>query len=121
MRGSLLLLFGAAAIYLVVALGIGLWISTLVETQQQAMFVTFFIDEHLPADERPVHADRQHGAVGAGRVAAQPGAALRDDLARDSDQGRRAWPRSRGRCVMLAAFGVVTLTLAIRQYSKRVA
>ena len=25
------------------ALGIGLWISTLVETQQQAMFVTFFI------------------------------------------------------------------------------
>ena len=26
-----------------VALAIGLWISTLVETQQQAMFVTFFI------------------------------------------------------------------------------
>ena len=43
MQGSLLLLFGAAAIYLVVALAIGLWISTLVETQQQAMFVTFFI------------------------------------------------------------------------------
>src|SRR5262245_61959503 len=42
-RGSLLLLFGSAAIYLVVALAIGLWISTLVETQQQAMFVTFFI------------------------------------------------------------------------------
>ena len=30
----------SAAVYLVVALGIGLWISTLVETQQQAMFVT---------------------------------------------------------------------------------
>ena len=30
-------------VYLVVALGIGLWISTLVETQQQAMFVSFFI------------------------------------------------------------------------------
>jgi ABC-2 type transport system permease protein len=43
MRGSLLLLFGAAAVYLVAALGVGLWISTLVETQQQAMFVTFFI------------------------------------------------------------------------------
>jgi len=43
MRGSLVLLFGAAAVYLVAALGIGLWISTLVETQQQAMFVTFFI------------------------------------------------------------------------------
>jgi ABC-2 type transport system permease protein len=43
MRGSLLLLFGAAAVYLIVTLGIGLFISTLVETQQQAMFVAFFI------------------------------------------------------------------------------
>jgi ABC-2 type transport system permease protein len=42
-RGSLLLLYGVAGVYLTVALGIGLWISTLVETQQQAMFVTFFI------------------------------------------------------------------------------
>jgi ABC-2 type transport system permease protein len=42
-RGSVPLLFGAAIVYLAVALGIGLWISTLVETQQQAMFVTFFI------------------------------------------------------------------------------
>ena len=43
MRGSLILLFGAAAAYLVVTLGIGLLISTRVDTQQQAMFVTFFI------------------------------------------------------------------------------
>src|SRR5215475_1163148 len=43
MRGSVLLLFGVAGVYLVVALGIGLWISALVDTQQQAMFVTFFI------------------------------------------------------------------------------
>jgi ABC-2 type transport system permease protein len=43
MRGSLPLLFAAAGIYLVVALAIGLWVSTIVETQQQAMFVTFFI------------------------------------------------------------------------------
>jgi len=42
-HGSLLLLFGVAGVYLVVALGIGLWISALVDTQQQAMFVTFFI------------------------------------------------------------------------------
>src|SRR5213078_3929464 len=40
---SVALLFAAAGVYLVVALGIGLWISTIVETQQQAMFVTFFI------------------------------------------------------------------------------
>ena len=43
MRGSLLLLFGAAGMYMVVALGVGLWISTVVETQQQAMFLTFFV------------------------------------------------------------------------------
>ncbi len=43
MRGSLLLLFGATGVYLVVTLGIGLLISSRVETQQQAMFVTFFI------------------------------------------------------------------------------
>ena len=43
MRGSLLLVLGAAALYLVGALGVGLWISTLVQTQQQAMFVTFFV------------------------------------------------------------------------------
>jgi ABC-2 type transport system permease protein len=43
MLGSIALVFGAAAIYLVAALGVGLWISTLAETQQQAMFVAFFV------------------------------------------------------------------------------
>lgn len=43
LRGSLLLVFAAAAVYLVGALGVGLWISTLVDTQQQAMFVAFFV------------------------------------------------------------------------------
>ncbi|HEX8254652.1 MAG TPA: ABC transporter permease [Thermoanaerobaculia bacterium] len=42
-RGSVPLLFAAAALYLIVALAIGLLVSTTVETQQQAMFVTFFI------------------------------------------------------------------------------
>ena len=43
MVGSLPLLYAVAAVYLLVALGIGLFISSLVDTQQQAMFVTFFI------------------------------------------------------------------------------
>ena len=43
MRGSIPLVFAVAGVYLVAALGLGLWISTLVSTQQQAMFVTFFI------------------------------------------------------------------------------
>lgn len=43
-RGSVGLLFAAAAVYLVVALAIGLWVSTIVATQQQAMFVSFAIN-----------------------------------------------------------------------------
>ena len=43
MRGSIPMLYGVAAVYLAVAVSIGLWISAMVETQQQAMFVTFFI------------------------------------------------------------------------------
>jgi ABC-2 type transport system permease protein len=43
MRGSLVVLYFGAMLYLVAALGIGLFISTIVETQQQAMFVTFFV------------------------------------------------------------------------------
>ena len=43
MRGSIPLVFFAACIYLIVALGIGLWISTAVDTQQQAMFISFFL------------------------------------------------------------------------------
>jgi ABC-2 type transport system permease protein len=43
MRGSILLVFATASIYLLAALGIGLLVSTLVSTQQQAIFLTFFI------------------------------------------------------------------------------
>ena len=41
--GSITLVFFAACIYLFVALGIGLWVSTTVDTQQQAMFISFFL------------------------------------------------------------------------------
>ena len=43
MRGSVLLVFGTASVYLLAALGVGLLVSTMVSTQQQAMFVTFFL------------------------------------------------------------------------------
>lgn len=43
MRGSLAIVFAVAAVYLVAALALGLLISTVAETQQQAMFVTFFV------------------------------------------------------------------------------
>ena len=41
-NGSLPLLFGYAAIYMLVVLGMGLWISTFADTQQQAMFLAWF-------------------------------------------------------------------------------
>lgn len=40
--GSLWLLFGFAGLYIWVALGVGLFISTITRTQQQAMFVSWF-------------------------------------------------------------------------------
>ncbi len=40
--GSLPLLFGFAGVYLISVLGMGLFISTVTETQQQVMFISFF-------------------------------------------------------------------------------
>jgi len=117
-RGSLLLLFGAATIYLVVALAIGLWISTMVETQQQAMFVTFFvmniyllmsglftpIDSMAPWVQVVSQANPVRHFVTISRAVLVKGAGI-TDVARP--------------LLILAAFAVVTLTLAVRQYSKR--
>lgn len=44
LEGSLLVVGVSAVAYLFVALGIGLWISTVVETQQQAMFIAFAVN-----------------------------------------------------------------------------
>jgi ABC-2 type transport system permease protein len=117
-RGSLLLLFGAAAIYLVVALAIGLGIATLVETQQQAMFVTFFvmniyllmsglftpIDSMAPWVQVVSQANPVRHFVTISRAVLVKGAGL-TDVARP--------------LLILVAFAAVTLMLAVRQYSKR--
>jgi len=42
-RGSLVLLLGATGLYLMTTIGIGLIISTVSQTQQQAMMTTFFV------------------------------------------------------------------------------
>jgi len=119
-RGSLLLLFGAAGVYLVVALAIGLWISTIVETQQQAMFVTFFvmvvyllmsglftpIDSMAPWVQTVSLANPVRHFVTISRAILVKGAGLRD-VARP--------------LAALVGFAAVTLTLAVRQHSKRTA
>jgi ABC-2 type transport system permease protein len=118
MRGSLLLLFGSAAIYLVAALAIGLWISSVVETQQQAMFVTFFvmnvyllmsglftpIDSMAPWVQVVSQLNPVRHFVTISRAILMKGAGPAD-IARP--------------LLTLTVFGAVMLALAIRQYSKR--
>lgn len=43
MEGSLLLLFGLASLFLFTTLGLGIFVSTITQTQQQAMFVSWFL------------------------------------------------------------------------------
>ena len=120
MRGSVLLLFGSAALYLIVALAIGLWISTLVDTQQQAMFVTFFImnvyllmsglftpiDSMAPWVQVVSQLNPVRHFVTIARAILIKGAGLAEI----------AQP-----LLILVVYGAVMLTLAVRQYSKRTA
>ncbi len=119
-RGSLLLLFASAGIYLVVALAIGLWISTMVDTQQQAMFVTFFVlmiyllmgGLFTPIDSMPrwvqllseLNPIRHFAAI------------IRGILLKDARLAEIARPLG-----VLSLYAVAILTLAIRRYQKRTA
>lgn len=117
MRGSLVLVFGAAAVYLVAALGIGLWISTVAETQQQAMFLSFAINMvyllmsglFTPLRSMPAWAQWmaelspvKHFIV-----------IMRAVLVKGAGLEAVGEP-----LLVLALFGTVVLTLAVRQYSK---
>jgi ABC-2 type transport system permease protein len=107
-------------LYLVVALAIGLWISTLVETQQQAMFVTFFIlmvyqlmsGLFTPIDSMPAwvrafaEANPIRHFVEISRAVLMKGAGFREVK----------WS-----LLILAGYAIVVPVLAVRQYSKRVA
>ena len=119
-RGSLLLLFGAAAVYLVAALAIGLWISSVVETQQQAMFVTFFVmNVYLLMSGLFTPIDSMAPWV---RVASELNPVRHFVTISRAILIKGAGPSDIARPFLtLTAFGAVTLALAIRQYSKRVA
>lgn len=120
MRGSLALVFLGAMVYLLVALGIGLWISTIVETQQQAMFVTFAINMiyllmsglFTPILSMPRWAQwiAQLSPVKHFIVI------MRAVLVKGAGLGAVLLPLA-----VLALYAAIVLTLAVRQYSKRTA
>ena len=114
------LLFAVSAVYLVAAVGVGLWISTIVETQQQAMFVTFFImmiyllmsGLFTPIDSMPrwvqivAELNPVRHFVAISRAVLVKGATLREI----------AQP-----FLVLVIFAAAVFALAVRQYSKRAA
>lgn len=116
-RGSLLLLFGAGGLYLVVALGIGLWISTLAETQQQAMFVTYFflmINLFMSGLFTPIASMPAWGRVLAEFIPLKHFIEIsRAVLIKGAGVDALAVP-----LLALVAMVLVVFTVAVRQYSK---
>jgi ABC-2 type transport system permease protein len=120
MRGSLLLVFGAAMIYLAAALGIGLWISTVAETQQQAMFLSYAINLvyllmsglFTPVMSMPRWAQWVAEASPVKHFIV----IMRAVLVKGADLAAIRTP-----LLVLAVYGAVVLALAVRQYSKTTA
>lgn len=118
MRGSIPLIFAIAAVYLFAALGIGLWISTMVQTQQQAIFISFFVmmiyllmsGLFTPVRSMPqwaqwiAHVNPVMYFAAIMRQVLLKGAELRDVLVP---------------ALVLVGYGAVVFTLAVRQYTKR--
>ncbi len=120
MRGNLLLVYLAAAVYLIAVLGLGLWISTITRTQQQAMFVAFFVilifllmsGLFTPVDSMPEWAQRVAEANPVKHFVAVMRAVL----------VRGAGLETVGRPILgLAAAGAAVLALAVMRYRKSVA
>lgn len=116
-RGSLILVFAAAMVYLLAALGIGLWVSTIAQTQQQAMFISFAMNMvyllmsglFTPIRSMPTWArwlaeisPMKHFIV-----------IMRQVLIRGAGLADVRIP-----LMILALYGVAMLALAVRSYSK---
>ena len=120
MRGSLLLVFATASVFMLSALGIGLFVSTVVSTQQQAIFLTFFIvlvyllmsGLFTPVRSMPAWAQWFAQAnpvmhfIEIMRAVMLRGAGLRD-IARE--------------LAILSGIAIAVFSLSVRQYAKRAA
>jgi len=120
MRGSITLVFFAAAVFLVAALGIGLWVSTIVDTQQQAMFISFFmmmIYVLMSGLFTPIRSMPEWAQWLAQLNPVKHFIAIMREIMLKGATLADVAPALGA----LAAFGAVVLTLAVRQYSKRAA
>jgi len=115
--GSPLLVFAAAALYLPAVLGLGLLISTAAQTQQQAMFLTFFALVTMlflggiftPVRSMPAWAQ----AVAACNPVQHFAETIRAVLLRGATTREVA-----GHLAATVAFGAVVLPLAVLRYRK---
>ena len=117
MLGSITLIFALASLYLLVMLGMGLLISTVTDTQQQAMFLAWFFivifilmsGLFTPIESMPNWAQRL---------------TLLNPIAYFIEIMRRVLLKGAGieavrdQVVALAVYAAVMLTLAVRQYRK---
>jgi ABC-2 type transport system permease protein len=120
MRGNLAVVYLAAAVYLIVVLGMGLGISTITRTQQQSMFVAFFFTLifllmsglFTPVDSMPDWAQRVAEANPVKHFVSIMRAVLM----------RGAGLETVGRPIVgLGVAGVAVLALAVMRYRKSVA
>jgi ABC-2 type transport system permease protein len=119
-RGSLLLVFGAGAVYLLAALGIGLWVSTVAETQQQAMFISFAMNMvyllmsglFTPISSMPTWAQWVAEASPVKHFVV----IMRAVMVKGADLAAVSTP-----LLLLVGYGAVVLTLSVRNYSKTTA
>lgn len=116
-EGNLFVVFLVAAVYLLVVLGIGLFISTVTNTQQQAMFIAWFImvifilmsGLFTPIESMPIWAQSL--------TIANPVAHFIEVMRRVLLKGaglREIWPL----LVILSVYAGLILSLATRIYSK---
>jgi ABC-2 type transport system permease protein len=118
--GNPLVVFVAAGIYLIGALGIGLWISTIAETQQQAMFVSFsilMVYLLMSGLFTPLR-----GMPGWAQVVAQASPVMHfTQLMRAVLLKGAGFRDVAYQLAMLSGIGAAVLTLAVLQYRKRAA
>jgi len=115
--GNLWLVFGLAGIYMVGMLGLGLWISTITDTQQQAMFIAWFImvvfilmsGLFTPIESMPLWAQKL--------TLLNPIAFFIEIMRRVLLKGAGFWAVQK-QFWALVAFAVILVTLAVRQYRK---